>query len=193
MEHLRPLRLFEVDVSSRLADRLAQLRKGRAWSLEELAGLSGVSRATLSRLEHGEVSPTAAVLGRLCAAYGMTMSRLMAEVEGEGAALVRMEEQPLWTDPETGFRRQSISPPAAGLAGEMILGELPPGVEIAYPTPPRPGLEHHLYVLEGRLEMTIDQTVYQLKPGDCLRYRLFGASKFHSVGKSAAHYILAVI
>ena len=36
-----------------------------------------VSRASLSRLENAEVSPTASVLGRLCAAYGLTMSRLM--------------------------------------------------------------------------------------------------------------------
>jgi transcriptional regulator with XRE-family HTH domain len=193
MEHLRSLRLWEVDVSTRLAERLGQLRKGRNLSLEELAKLSGVSRATLSRLEHGEVSPTAAVLGRLCAAYGMTMSRLMAEVEGEGAALVRMDDQTLWVDPETGFRRQSISPPAAGLVGEMILAELPKGAEIAYATAPRPGLEHHLYLLEGGLEMTIDATAYELKPGDCLRYRLYGASKFRSTGRGPAHYILAIL
>jgi transcriptional regulator with XRE-family HTH domain len=193
MEHLGTLRLWEVDVSTRLAERLGQLRQARHLSLDELAKLSGVSRATLSRLEHGEVSPTAAVLGRLCAAYGMTMSRLLAEVEGEGAALVRMGEQPLWIDPETGFRRQSISPPAGGLAGEMILGELPSGVEIVYDRPARPGLEHHLYLLEGELEMTIEQTVYHLHPGDCLRYRLFGASKFRSTGRDPAHYILAVL
>lgn len=193
MEHLKSFRIFEVDVSARLAERLGDLRRARDWSLDRLAAISGVSRATLSRLEHGEVSPTAAVLGRLCAAYGMTMSRLMSEVEGGGTDLVRMGEQPLWTDPETGFRRQSISPPAAGLAGEMILGELPRGAEIACPAPPRPGLEHHLYLLEGALELSLDRTVHKLAPGDCLRYRLFGAARFRATGRLPAVYILAML
>ena len=54
--------------NARLAQRLRELRHERGWSLDELAARSGVSRATLSRLENNEVSPTAAVLGRLCPA-----------------------------------------------------------------------------------------------------------------------------
>ncbi len=63
---------------ARLAQRLRELRMERSWSLEELATKSGVSRATLSRIENNEVSPTAAVLGRLCAAFELTLSRLLA-------------------------------------------------------------------------------------------------------------------
>ena len=63
-----------------IAQRLKALRGERAWSLDELGARSGVSRATLSRLENGETSPTTAVLGRLCSAYGMTLSRLMLMV-----------------------------------------------------------------------------------------------------------------
>ena len=50
---------------ARLAQRLRELRLKRSWSLEELATKSGVSRATLSRIENNEVSPTAAVLATL--------------------------------------------------------------------------------------------------------------------------------
>lgn len=55
------------DLDARLARRLAELRTSRGWSLDALAARSGVSRATLSRLENAEVSPTAALLGKLCA------------------------------------------------------------------------------------------------------------------------------
>ncbi|MYM89949.1 helix-turn-helix domain-containing protein, partial [Rugamonas sp. FT82W] len=44
------------DIESRLAQRLAALREERALSLDELAAASGISRATLSRLERGETS-----------------------------------------------------------------------------------------------------------------------------------------
>ena len=82
----------------RIADRLRALRGERQLSLDALARLSGVSRATLSRLENAEVSGTATVLGRLCAAYGIPLSRLMFEIEDEFPAVVRREAQPVWVD-----------------------------------------------------------------------------------------------
>ena len=70
------------ELDRRLAVRLQRLRTQRGWTLHDLSSRSGVSRATLSRLERGETSPTASLLNRLCAAHGLSMSRLLAEVEG---------------------------------------------------------------------------------------------------------------
>src|SRR3712207_9174432 len=92
-----PLVLDELE--RRLADRLGRLRAERGFSLDELAGRTGISRATLSRLERAETSPTAAMLGRLYAAYGWTLSRLVATAEGEAPALVRRSDQPEWRGP----------------------------------------------------------------------------------------------
>ena len=81
-------------VDARLAARLGELRTERGWSLDELSRHSGVSRSTLSRLERGELSPTAAQLGRLCTVYERTMSRLLTEVEAEPPQLVRALHEP---------------------------------------------------------------------------------------------------
>ena len=177
---------------ARLASRLRGLRSDRRWTLDELAARSGVSRATLSRIENGEVSPTAAVLGRLCAAFGLTMSRLIAAVEGDAPALVRPAAQPVWIDPETGFRRRALSPPAPDFDCELLRCELPAGARIAYPAPPRAGLEHHLYLDSGALELTLDRRVHRVARGDCLRYRLNGASAFFASGRRPARYFLVI-
>src|SRR5579885_2321796 len=103
-----------------IAQRLKRLRAERGWSLDELAKRSHVSRATLSRLENAEVSPTTSVLGKLCAAYGLPMSRLIYMVEEDFVPLIRQSAQSIWTDPTVGFRRRSVSPPAHGLAGEVL-------------------------------------------------------------------------
>ena len=177
-----------------LAARLGRLRAEQGLSLEALAERTGISRATLSRLERGEASATAAMLGRLCAAYGRTLSWLMREVEEEAPPLVPATRQPCWTDPATGFRRRSVSPPGPGLRGELLEGLLPPGARIAYERSPLPGLEHHLWLLEGRLELTVEGETHPLRPGDCLRYRLNGASQFLCpAGGDAARYLLAII
>lgn len=180
-------------IDQRIAHRIRALRGKRGWSLDELARRSGVSRATLSRLENAEVSPTASVLGKLCAAYGLTMSRLMLMVEDAFPALVRRDAQPLWSDPEIGFRRRSVSPPAQSLAGEALECELGPGVNIDYDEPPRPGLEHHLLLLCGRLSVTVDGRTHDLQPGDSLRYQLRGPSAFATPADTGARYILFMV
>lgn len=177
----------------RLAQRLHALRAERGWSLDELAQRSGVSRATLSRLENADVSPTANVLGKLCAAYGLTMSRLMRMVEDDFTAVVRREAQALWVDASLGFRRRCVSPPAQTLAGEALECELAAGTRIDYDSPPRPGLEHHLLLVEGALTVSVDGKQHALLPGDCLRYQLFGASAFLTPPESAARYYLFIL
>jgi transcriptional regulator with XRE-family HTH domain len=183
----------DASIDRRIARRLRELRGERNWSLDELARRSEVSRATLSRLENAEVSATASVLGKLCAAYGLTMSRLMRMVEDDFVPLVRRDDQPVWTDPECGFRRRSVSPPARSLAAEVLECALEPGTHITYDRPPRPGLEHHLLLIEGRLAVTVGGQTHDLQPGDCLRYQLFGPSGFATPEGCSARYILVVV
>jgi transcriptional regulator with XRE-family HTH domain len=180
------------DFEQRLAARLGALRQARGWSLEQLAERSGVSRAALSRLERGDVSATAVVLGRLCGAYGRTLSSLLAELEGATPQRLPSAQQPLWIDPQSGFRRRSVSPPLPGHRTELVHGELPAGAEIAYPVPPLAGLEHHLWMLSGQLELSVDAVVHDLQPGDCLRYRLSGPSRFRVPGAAPACYLIAI-
>ncbi|MDP8946310.1 MAG: helix-turn-helix domain-containing protein, partial [Actinomycetota bacterium] len=62
--------------SGRLGGRVRELRRGRGLTLEELAGLSGVSRAMISKLERGEKNPTLVVVAKLAGGLGVTLSKL---------------------------------------------------------------------------------------------------------------------
>ncbi|MFJ8079498.1 helix-turn-helix domain-containing protein [Streptomyces sp. NPDC096205] len=177
----------------RLGARLAELRAERGWSLGELAERSGISRSTLSRAERAEISPTASQLNRLCAVYGRTMSQLLSEVEAEPAPVLRSADQPVWEDPAAGFVRRSVSPPHAGLRGELVEGRLAPGADLAYDRPPVPGLEQHIWLLEGELEVTAQEVTHALGAGDCLRLRVWGPTRFRCTGPQSARYVLAVV
>lgn len=180
-------------LDARLGARLAELRAEHGWSLGELAERSGISKSTLSRAERAETSPTASLLNRLCGVYGRTMSRLLSEVEAEPAPLVPAAEQPVWEDRASGFVRRSVSPPHAGLRGELVEGRLGAGADIAYDRPPVPGLEQHIWVLEGALEVTDRETEHRLETGDCLRLRVWGPTRFRCPGPDGARYVLAVV
>src|ERR1700722_9943922 len=157
----------------RLAERLRQLRAAKGLSLQELANASGVSRATLSRIEHGEVSPTAETLGALASAFAMTISRILAPAERPFQALVARAE------------------PSGALSVEIIRCELAAHQSIAYEKPPVAGLEHHLTMLKGALTVTVEGETYALREGDCLRYRLFGSSRFET-RRSPASYLIVL-
>lgn len=189
-------------VDVRLGARLAALRGERGWSLEELAARSGVSRSTLSRAERAEISPTASQLNRLCAVHGKTMSQLLYEIESGPVAVVRAGAQAVWEDPASGFVRRSVSPPHPGLRGELVEGRLAAGADLAYDRPPVPGLEQHLWVLEGELCFTAEAAgspesdgaaEQRLAAGDCLRLRVWGATRFRCPGPADARYVLAVV
>ena len=181
------------DIERRIAQRLARLRVERGWSLDALAERTGISRATLSRLERSELSPTAAMLDRLCTVYGWTLSRLMVEAETRPPNLVAAADQAEWKDPESGYRRRAVSPPAAGLRGELVEVHMPAGASVSFDASPIAGVEHHLWMLEGSLTLEAEGSPFRLRAGDCLRYVRAGPTRFHSTGNREARYVVAIV
>ena len=133
------------------------------------------------------------MLSTLCAQYGWTISRLMAEAENGPPAVVRAPEQVTWKDPETGYVRRIVSPPNPHLKGELVEVSLPVGAVIVYDVSPLPGLEHHLWMLDGALDLEIHGTAYRLDKGDCIRYVLSGASRFECHGRRPARYVISLV
>jgi len=180
------------DMNRRLADTLKRLRESRTWTLAELAERSGVSRAMIHKVESGASSPTAALLGRLSGAFGLTVSQLLLEAEGSGSRVARAKDNPVWTDPETGFKRRVLSPPALAGHLELIEGELPPGVAIAYPAASYRFLEHQILVLAGELTFTEGGATHRLKLRDCLALGAPADCEYRNDGKTPCRYLIAL-
>src|SRR5436305_4637468 len=96
-------------VDSTIAARVRGERTARRWSLDDLAERAAVSKAMISKIERAEVSPTAALLGRLSAAFGLTLSALLAESEQPTRGPLRAADQPIWRDPATGYLRRQVA------------------------------------------------------------------------------------
>ncbi len=180
-----------VTASPPLARHIRDLRLSRDLTLADLARTSGVSRASLSRIENGEVSPTADTLAKLSAALRLPISQLISPLEARFDALIPRAAQPVYHDASHGFLRRNLSPPDAGLRIELVEATLDPGARIAYDRPSLPGHEHHFVLLDGSLRITAEGRSHALSPGDCLRYRLTGPSEFRA-GPEGARYILAL-
>jgi transcriptional regulator with XRE-family HTH domain len=151
-----------------LADAVRAAREDRGYTTSALAERSGVSRAMIAKVERTEAQPTAALLGRLCAALGITLSELVARAEHADSRVARRADQPTWTDPETGYVRRAVSPRSGGPL-ELIEVVLPPGKEVAYPAESYAFTHHQIWVLEGTLDFREGDATHRLKAGDCLQ------------------------
>jgi uncharacterized cupin superfamily protein len=75
----------------------------------------------------------------------------------------------------------------------MVEVRLPPGATVSFEASPVPGLEHHLWMLAGALDLTVEGTRFRVNAGDCLRYVLAGSTLFQCRGKRAARYVIAIV
>lgn len=179
--------------ANKLADHLKQQRLSEGWSLDELASRTTISRATLSRIENADVSPTTEVLNKLCVAYAIKMSKLLAMLEDEFTPLINRSEQVVWTDPKIGFIRRSVSPPTQQLAGEILECFLEPDTLITYRQPSVPELEHHILMQEGQLVLTVASVTHELHPGDCLRYHSSDFIQYQTTKEQHAKYLVFLV
>lgn len=85
---------IEDSINQRISARIRLERESRSWSLTDLAERAGVSRAMIHKIERGESSPTATLLGRLSGAFGISMSTLIARAEMQEGKLSRFDDQP---------------------------------------------------------------------------------------------------
>src|SRR5262249_45712729 len=157
------------DSSAQLARRLRYERDMRGWSLAELGERSGVSKATISKIERGEVSPTAVILVRLAGAFDLTLAGLLLRAEGEGQRLSRAVDQPVWRDPETGYLgKQVFCRPDHPLEVAQI--ELPAGQRVVLPASSYAHIRQAVWVLTGDLAIIEGGERHLLSAGDCLGF-----------------------
>jgi transcriptional regulator with XRE-family HTH domain len=120
------------NVDKRIGARIRAERESRGWSLTELAERSAVSRSMIHKIERGESSPTAALLGKLSGAFQLSMSTLIARAEAQEGRLLRKADQPIWIDPQTGYERRHVSPKSE-MPLDLVRIALPAGAQVPMP------------------------------------------------------------
>ncbi|MGX1306111.1 transcriptional regulator with XRE-family HTH domain [Amorphus suaedae] len=183
------------DLDACLGASIRAEREARGWSVSELADRSGVSRAMIAKVEKGDSSPTAALLGRLSGAFGLSVSTLLARSEAMSArAVLRAADQPTWRDPETGYLRRQIAPaPGSDLPLDLVRIELPAGAEIAYPASAYAFGRRLIWVVEGTLGFVEGDTEHSLGAGDCLELGTPADCVYRNRSEATCVYLVAVL
>jgi transcriptional regulator with XRE-family HTH domain len=173
-----------------IARRVRARRLELGLTIEALAERSGVSRATISKIERAETSPAAVLLARLSNALDVTLSRFFGDDAEEGP-LVRAATRQPWCDPATGYIRRNVSPASA--PADIVEVMLPAGAEVSHDNAVPLNLTQLVWVFEGRLAMIVDGAPYELGPGDCLQMRLDRPISFRNPSGAETRYAVILV
>jgi transcriptional regulator with XRE-family HTH domain len=157
------------DITAALARTLQALRSERAWSLDQLAARSGVSKGVLVSLEQGRSNPNIATLAKISDAFGVPVTQLL-DIPSEPRVRISGPD-----DARTLWRG------AAGGTGTIIAATEPPWAAELWRWTVQPGesfggdahapaTREMAWVEAGVLTLTVSGTQYQVGPGYCARF-----------------------
>lgn len=185
--------ILEAASAGRFGARVREFRKERGMSLEALAGASGVSRGTLSSVERGQNNPSLLVSAKVAKALGVTFGRLLGiEEEARPVARIAGDRRLVFEDPETGYRRELLSPTFEGKGVEFFRAVLPEGSGSGEMPPYRGAVDKYLLVERGRLRVVIADEGHVLSEGDSFYFRADAAHRFENAGPGECAYLVVV-
>lgn len=185
---------IERDLSRRIADRVRDLRIACGLTLEALAERAGVSRSMISLIERAESSPTAALLERLATALNVPLASLFDMPGPDPQPVARRADQLQWQDPASGYLRRNVSPSGFPSPIQIVEVDFPAGARVAFDSGARGAQVHQqVWVLEGRIDVTVGVDRHELRAGDCLAFVLDRPTAFNNRTRKSARYAVVIV
>jgi quercetin dioxygenase-like cupin family protein/DNA-binding XRE family transcriptional regulator len=158
----------------RIGTRLRGLRLSRKMGLVELGRHTGLSPALLSKIERDKLFPTLPTLLRIAMVFSVgldfffssgTPERSVALVRGKDR--IRLPDDPAAAEPAYYF--ESLDFPAVERKTNAYFVEFE-AASTAARQPHHHGGTEFIYVLKGKLELTIGEEEYVLSPDDSIHF-----------------------
>ena len=187
------------DTSLHIGEKIKRLREGAGLSIEQLAERAGMQSEELERIEREMISPALGVLTKICDGLGVRLGRFFDMGPRKYYALVRSSDEKVATrvasksGADYGYEYTSLgSEKRERVMEPFIITINPPSDATEMEKPSTHAGEEFVYVLEGELEIQLQDESFLLQPGDSIYY---DASVPHRVlhrGQGSAR-VLAVI
>lgn len=177
----------ELQVGARL--KHARLLEGIR--IRELAERVGCAESMISKIENGKVAPSLVMLQRLVEALNRDLSSFFgSDINSPGLVQKEGERTISQTDAirgGTGISYERLVPLAAGYLLEGNIHRIEPGGEKVDQITHQG--ETVGYVIEGEVELTIENTVYKLSTGDSFFFKNHLTNRYRNLSKSLARVI----
>ncbi len=165
-------------LSAIVGENLRHLRRRQGLSLEQLAIVSGVSRAMLGQIETGKSAPTINLLGRIAEALRVSVASLISSVGTGGTVIVARDKATIVASGEGGFVGRALFQWGDPQRVEIYDVTVAPRHDETFAALP-PGTKKNLVVISGDLEVRVGEDFpARLCTGDAI---LFNADAQHQI------------
>lgn len=174
------------DPASYLAQALKELRTRRAWSLDQTARKTGVSKAMLGQIERAESSPTIATLWKIANGFQTPVSSFLTppvEMSVNGSIGSDTDRYVRGLTVEPGIVVRSLFSYDARFGFEMLELVLLPGT-VRLSEPHAAGVTEHVVIISGPMELLVDGRWNVLPKGSAVR---FAADRPHGYRNLTMH------
>ena len=175
--------------------KVRALRLRKKMGLVELGKHTGFSPALLSKIESSKIFPPLGTLLRIAMVFGVGLEHFFADARDKPVlAIIREKERIRLSsggvdERHPAYHFESLDFLANGRSSSSFLAEfLPLDAKKAAPHE-HPGFET-IYVLSGRLALTVEREEHVLEAGDSI---YFDSSRAHSYRRLGATKCLAVV
>jgi transcriptional regulator with XRE-family HTH domain len=173
-----------------VAHRVHALRTARGWSLDELAGRSGVSKGMLVQVEGARTNPSIGTLVRIADAFGAPVTSLLEPATPAPFRLIS-EAPTLWTGDRGGTARvlAGVDEPAFVELWEWRLAPH----ETYASSRHQPGTRELLHVLEGEVVVSVGDVERRAGAGQTVDFTSDTAHGYRNDTDEPARLVLVVI
>jgi transcriptional regulator with XRE-family HTH domain len=177
-----------------LGEKLRGLRLKKSMGLVELGKHTGLSPAMLSKLERGKLFPTLPTLLRIAMVFSVGLDYFFTdERKRHVVAIVRKKDRLRFAENMgsggTAYYFESLDFPANQRKFNVFLAEFDTGPSDKIKLHQHAGAEF-LYILRGRLDLTIGSEVHSLDAGDSI---YFDSTVRHGYRRTSSHAAAAVV
>ena len=173
---------------SAVSRNLKEIRNRRSLSLDQLSGLTGVSKSMLRQIETGKSSPTISTIWKIANGLRLSFTALLAKQEPEVAIMAFTKAEPL-TANQGGYRVYPMIPFDPEHSFEIYHVQIDPGV--LYEGEPHEGsVEEFLFIEEGHLCIMIDNNHYEAGADHCIRFKANRPHRYENTGDITAKLIM---
>lgn len=173
-----------------VGENLRHLRRRQGLSLEQLASVSGVSRAMLGQIETGKSAPTINLLGRIAEALNVSVSGLISSPGVKGTIVIPHDRATIVASSEGGFISRALFPWGEPQSVEIYEVTVVPRYIETFRTSPS-GSKKTLVMIAGQLEITVgEETPMRLSSGDAALFNGDAAHTFFNPGEKDAKALL---
>jgi len=172
-----------------IGDNIRQWRLKKGLTLTETATKAGLTKSTLSKIETGLISPPISTVLRIGDALGVSLADFFIEPakarnyvltrKGQGVPIIR-------DGSKFGYSYEALALEMSGKKAEPFILTVKPGNPT---TVFQHGGDEFMFVLSGKMEMTIGGEKLLLNPGDSIYFNPRLPHAARAIGKQPVRYL----